>query len=203
MLYTVYQITHRESGKVYIGKHQTLNPHDEYLGSGKMIRRAVKKYGLSAFQKEVLHVFESESEMNAKEAELVTEEFCARDDTYNLCPGGQGGWGYVNTSGLKIPAIQTEERKQRISKSLKDRWNSLDDYSKRAETNKRFKISSARFSSLGSLHSVETKKKISEKAKQRITNSQTGTCWITNGLEAKKIKLADLVKYPDWKRGRS
>jgi hypothetical protein len=99
MLYTIYRVTHKESGKTYIGKHQTLDSNDGYLGSGKMISRAVKKYGVEAFQKEVLHVFETESEMNAKEAELVTEEFCLREDTYNLCPGGQGGWGYVNASG--------------------------------------------------------------------------------------------------------
>lgn len=100
MLYTVYQITHRESGKVYIGKHQTLDPNDGYLGSGKLIRRAVKKHGREAFDKKVLYVCETEAEMNAKEAEMVTEGFCSREDTYNLCPGGNGGWGYVNANVL-------------------------------------------------------------------------------------------------------
>lgn len=46
--------------------------------------------------------------MDAKEAELVTEEFVARDDNYNLCVGGKGGWSYVNIH------ISDEER-SRIS----------------------------------------------------------------------------------------
>lgn len=88
MLYTIYRVTHLESGKYYIGKHQTENPNDGYMGSGQLIRRSVKKHGVKSFKKEVIHFFETEEEMNAKEAELVTEEFCARKDTYNLCPGG-------------------------------------------------------------------------------------------------------------------
>ena len=98
MFYTIYQITNKETGKIYIGKHQTTNIDDGYMGSGILVKRAQEKHGLDAFSKEILHVFDSEEEMNRKEAELVNEEFCSRDDTYNLCPGGKGGWGYVNSN---------------------------------------------------------------------------------------------------------
>ena len=40
--------------------------------------------------------------MNAKEKELVTEEFCLREDTYNICEGGHGGFGYVNQNRLNL-----------------------------------------------------------------------------------------------------
>jgi hypothetical protein len=42
----------------------------------------------------------------------------------------------------------------------------------------------------GRNHTNETKKLISDKAKERIgsKNSQFGTCWITNEVENKKIK---------------
>jgi hypothetical protein len=93
MYYTIYRITCKITGKIYIGKHQTKDLHDGYMGSGKLLMRAQKKYGLENFSKEILHVFQTEEEMNIKEAELVTEEFCLREDTFNICPGGKGGWG--------------------------------------------------------------------------------------------------------------
>lgn len=39
--YTVYKITNAVNGKVYIGKHETDDLNDDYMGSGKLIRAAV------------------------------------------------------------------------------------------------------------------------------------------------------------------
>lgn len=91
MYYTVYQVTNAVNGKIYIGKHQTMNPDDGYMGSGIALGRAMKKYGMEAFSKQVLFVFTNEDDMNRKEIELVTEEFVARSDTYNMTVGGEGG----------------------------------------------------------------------------------------------------------------
>lgn len=99
MYYTVYKITNNVNDKVYIGKHQTKNLQDGYMGSGKLIKRAIAKHGVGNFTKEILHVFDTEQEMNKKEAEIVTEDFCAGDN-YNICCGGQGGFGYINSKGL-------------------------------------------------------------------------------------------------------
>lgn len=96
MFYIIYQITNSINNKIYIGKHQTKNITDSYMGSGKLVKDAIKKYGIENFKKEILFQFDNEFDMNTKEAELVTEEFCLREDTYNLCPGGKGGWGYIN-----------------------------------------------------------------------------------------------------------
>ena len=43
-----------------------------------------------------MFIFDSEDDMNNKEAELVTKEFVKEDTNYNLCPGGNGGFGYIN-----------------------------------------------------------------------------------------------------------
>ena len=53
-------------------------------GSGKLIRRAISKFGVENFQKEILFECENEEEMNQKEREIVNEEFISRLDTYNL-----------------------------------------------------------------------------------------------------------------------
>lgn len=100
-VWTVYKTTHLPSGKFYIGVHKTADPNDRYLGSGKIISRAIRAHGRQEFSKEVLFVFASPEEAYAKEAELVNDAFVARADTYNLQRGGtiikQGREGKANS----------------------------------------------------------------------------------------------------------
>ena len=106
MFYTVYKVTNQINGKIYVGKHQTNNLDDWYLGSGKNLKRAIEKHGRPNFKKEILFIFDNEQDMNDKEAELVTAEFVARKDTYNLCIGGQGGFSYINRNNLKVAGFK-------------------------------------------------------------------------------------------------
>ncbi len=118
MFYTIYRIINITNNKQYIGKHQTNDIDDGYMGSGKLLRKAISKHGLQNFIKEILYVFETEEEMNAKEAELVTEAFCIREDTYNICVGGQGGFGYINNNEtLRI------EKNKKARKTTNDRYS--------------------------------------------------------------------------------
>ena len=61
------------------------------MGSGKYIVRAIKKYGVENFKKEILFECASQEELNSKERELVNEDFVNRKDTYNLVMGGIQG----------------------------------------------------------------------------------------------------------------
>jgi group I intron endonuclease len=128
MIYTIYRITCVLNGKAYIGKHATSNIDDGYMGSGKLIVSAIKKYGVENFVKEILFIFESEDEMNKKEAELVTEEFCDRIDTYNLRLGGDGGWDHINKNrlGVRIGPKHSAETKTKIGRASKGRLHSDD-----------------------------------------------------------------------------
>lgn len=96
MYFTIYKITNLLNGKFYIGKHQTKNLDDGYFGSGKLLRLAIDKYGKENFKKEILEVHDTEEAMNAAEARLVN----LSKESYNLCEGGNGGFGYINQNGL-------------------------------------------------------------------------------------------------------
>lgn len=84
MKYTIYKTTNILNGMFYIGKHQTTNPDDSYLGSGVRLCRAIFKYGKHNFKKEVLYIFASEEEMNYKEQELVDEMLLKDPLCYNF-----------------------------------------------------------------------------------------------------------------------
>lgn len=203
MFYTIYKTTCKINGKIYIGKHQTHNLNDGYVGSGKHLRRAIRKYGKENFVTEILHVFSSEEEMNAKERLLVTQEFCSRQDTYNICEGGKGGWGYVNT-------LERNWTDKSVSALLN--WKaraSFDEISKAAkasaETRKRIGLSFPRCDWTGYKHKSSTRDKLSLIMREKTIgekNSQFGTVWITNGVESKKIRLNDAIP-EGWRRGRS
>jgi hypothetical protein len=86
--YIIYRITNLENGKVYIGAHSTINIDDDYLGSGTALHQALRKYGRESFKKEILERLNNEEDMYRRERELVTAEFVARKDTYNMIMGG-------------------------------------------------------------------------------------------------------------------
>ena len=91
MHYIIYRTTNLIDQKFYIGKHQTLNLNDSYLGSGIHLRRAIKKFGRKNFLKEILFIFDNEIDMNNKEIELLNENILKNKLCYNIGVGGEGG----------------------------------------------------------------------------------------------------------------
>ena len=79
-----------------LGVHKTKDLNDGYMGSGKYLLRAQKKYGIEYFSKEYLAVFDRPEEMYEMESLLVNEEFVQDEFTYNLNLGGEGSWDYCN-----------------------------------------------------------------------------------------------------------
>ena len=96
MFYYLYQITNNVNGKIYVGVHKTKNLDDGYMGSGKVIKSAIKKHGLENFTKVILETFENAEAMYAREKEVVNDEFLLREDVYNLRRGGYGGFDHIN-----------------------------------------------------------------------------------------------------------
>ena len=198
MFYLIYKITNNINGKYYIGAHKTINKNDSYMGSGKLIKQAIEKYGIENFTKEILIECSSIEEMFNVERKLVD----LNENSYNLKCGGHGGWDHL----IGVKQILTEPRiagNKKKSDILKDRKPSSNTINAVKQAHKEGKIKYDTFK--GKKHTEETKKKVSDKAKERLSNpknnSQYGTMWITNGVESKKIKKDDIIPQ-GWNRGR-
>lgn len=92
----IYQTTNKLNGKRYIGLCTHENPiiledKKQYLGSGTMIKNAIKRYGRTNFTREILEICFSKEELNA--AEIMWIEKLKPE--YNITPGGAGGYSSV------------------------------------------------------------------------------------------------------------
>lgn len=196
MFYTIYKTTNLINGKFYIGKHQTKDLNDGYLGSGKLLKRAISKYGIENFHKEILHICKDESHMNLLESILVVPDV---ETNYNLCEGGKGGFSYLNANRLwKTDKHAAAAKRNAILGSKASQKKSKTDSTWRQTINKKISVG-MRTKNVGrgfknKSHTPESKNKISSGKTKRMgsNNGSYGTCWINNGIENRKIKKEEL-----------
>ena len=198
--YLVYKLTNLVNGKIYIGCHITKNVDDGYMGSGKRLAYAKKKYGIENFKKEILSTHESPEEMLAEEARLVNEEFLGRDDVYNLTCGGQGSWFFVNCVGGWKGKSNFAKTNTTNSKKFHDKLNE-DPSFKAGWSAKISKTLKGKLPTKGTT-GMSFKKTPGSAVGKR--NSQYGKCWVTNGSQSLSIKLESLQEYLErgYLRGR-
>jgi hypothetical protein len=212
MHYILYKITNSVNGKFYIGTHKTKNINDGYFGSGKLLKRAILKYGIDKFSKEILHTFQTEEEMFKAEATVVNERFVERKDTYNVVVGGKGGFSYINANGLAVRNITNKNAKRlskQAGKALRTKIQTDSEF--REKRRKAAQLGSLRRQELygpaflGKRHSSVTKQKMSDAKKGKTNgrkNSQYGTMWITDGIANKKILKTEIIPV-GWNKGRN
>ncbi len=214
MFYYLYQITNLVNNKIYVGMHRSESLDNNYMGSGKLIQRAIAKHGVDKFKKEILAVFDNESDMKDAERNLVNEEFLSRPDVYNLCPGGMGGFGYINKNkdekyysnriknGFKTATIYNSGLKVRPPSILTNNSNRAKKLSILGHIILNKKYPNGTF--FEKKHTIESihKMKLSHCGLQSgYKNSQYGSMWITNGVDNKKIKKQSKIP-AGWYRGR-
>jgi group I intron endonuclease len=162
----IYKTTNNINGKFYIGQDSNNDP--EYLGSGVLLNKAIKKYGRDNFTKEILEICNTREELNEREKYWITE-LNAKELGYNLADGGVGGNTY------------TEETRERVSNLFKGRYVGPETIEKRRQLRKQHperyewnqeQRQRLRESRLGKKMSDETKQKISEKLKLRTKYSE-------------------------------
>ena len=120
----VYLTTNLVNQKFYVGVHSTYNLDDGYLGSGKFLKKAIKKHGREKFQRQILHYCLTIKDAYEIEKNIVDLHFIKRKDVYNMVVGANNccmiGFKHSETT-KKIWKSQrnTEEYKQKASLRLK------------------------------------------------------------------------------------
>lgn len=174
MYYTVYKVTNKINGKFYIGKHQTTTLDDGYMGSGILIKQAIAKYGIENFDKTILGVFLSETEMNNAEKRLVE----ISEQSYNLADGGQGGASVANFGTRNQGKKHSVETKKLIGEKSKGRKLTEEAKRKIAENNVKTNTSRACKNSLalkGKSKTQEHKESLSNAAKKHYAANPIST----------------------------
>jgi len=113
-----YKITNLINGKYYYGIHSTnkIPNHDNYWGSGKAIKEAIKKHGKNNFKKEIIADYPTRKEVSEHEKMVVTFEIINLDECYNCRVGGDD---FQRTTGRTCP----EDFKQLMSNKFSGERN--------------------------------------------------------------------------------
>lgn len=210
----LYQITNLINNKIYVGVHKNKldTTDDGYMGSGKHLKYAQRKYGIENFKKEVLEIFETFDHALKKERTIVNEDFIARKDTYNIRIGGRGG-NFTKEDSIRGAKKGGQAYKMKV-KSLDG--TELEKYKNRMK--QQSKLGSEEFDRLYKEHSgiwwTPSNKSHTEEILKKMRgprlqssgnkNSQFGTCWITKDKINKKVKRNETTAFIDsgWQLGR-
>ncbi len=100
MYFIIYRTINNINNKYYIGCHKTKKLDDGYIGSGKLLQLAIKKYGKENFTREILYLCKDSKEMFEKEREIVNEEVVKDKNSYNVKIGGEANYYFINHNHL-------------------------------------------------------------------------------------------------------
>lgn len=165
------------NGKKYIGRHVSKDFGDNYLGSGVIISRAIKKYGKNNFKKKILYVAYSKDELKFAEKLFIRARNAAKNlNYYNIADGEDPYAGYDEIDKLLLSYkikqglanMSDERKKQRLVKISKSQIGKKLSLETRKKISEKSKGSNNGF--YGKRHSEEFKRKQSER-KKKITGS--------------------------------
>lgn len=175
----IYKTTNLVNGKIYVGKDKFNNPN--YLGSGKVLKQAIKKYGVESFSKEILEVCENESVWLQRE-QFWIKELNSIEFGYNIAVGGAGGDTISNNPNKQVIA-QKHSEWMKTNNPKKGKTRTTDEINKWKKSYEG-KWKGKNNPNYGRRHSEETKNKIRERALGREVSEET----------RKKISIANKGK---------
>lgn len=209
MEHFIYITTNLVTNKKYIGKHYgELN--DSYLGSGKILIRAIEKYGKENFKRDILYISKTAEENNIKEKEFIKAFNAVEDKTfYNIAEGGDGGDIFHSLPLKQQKQIRERARKQcsgkgnpmygrHHSEKTKELLRQIDKsytQTKEYRQNMSKAVSGDKNGMYGKNHTEESKQKMSIAKKGKKLGKENGNA---KGISAyKDAEMTILVKHFD------
>ena len=200
----IYKTTCIKTWRFYIGMHSTDKLEDGYVGSGQRLWHSIRYHGIENHKMEILEFCQDRGSLSIREREIVNEDLLGNSNCMNLCLGGEIGFtddqrskGAINANNKNWKSPEFIKKiKMVASNTMKKLWAD-------PEHSRKFKeVGSKAFE--GKTHTEQTKKSIGQKnsvSQKGESNSQFGTCWITNGTENKKIRKDSSIP-TGWWNGR-
>lgn len=189
----IYLIVNNINGKTYIGQRKTEKEwhSDKYMGSGKHLKCAQKKYGIENFEKFLIQYCNDQDELDRQETFWIAEYRARGKAEYNIQDGGKRGYKYPKGINGMTGKHHSEETKEKIRKgNLGKKHNITKPFSeehkrKIAEGNKGKKYSDERKNKAKNglieyykthIVSEDTRKKHSEKMKEYWARRKANEC---------------------------
>lgn len=191
--YYLYKIVNNINGKYYYGVHTTNNLNDGYSGSGKIIKRAIKRYGIKNFTKYILSFFRNEKEMYSGEKEIITEQEVISDACYNVSSGGLGGrqgMVVVKDENGNTLVVSREVAKQKNYTSV-NVGSGNPSYGKHRSKESRINMSKK----MTEYYKTHKYRKHTELEKERQRKFMTGRFLLIRNSEIKSVIKEDVEKY--------
>ena len=226
----IYETINLINGNKYIGQHASEAFDPNYKGSGKLLWRAINKYGWDNFSVKMLCPCFSQEELDEEEIMAIAHFNAVESaDYYNLAAGGQTGHlagsrlsedtklkmsqshkglmvGRLNPMYGKTPSVQTREKLSRsLHGKLAGSKNPRYGYKMTPEEKSHLSelTSGENNPFYGKKHSAESLAKM-RSAKLGDRNPGANKVWITKNGENKRVHPDELDVYiqEGWKKGR-
>lgn len=182
--YFIYMTKNLINNKCYIGWHATNNLNDQYIGSGKLLNRSIKKYGKNNFVTGIIE-FYSKDNILEKEKYWIKERNTIKPNGYNLTGGGDGGNTY-----LLLTEKEKKKFRENCSKNNKGKTRSEETRTKISESHKGHSWTKGILKSNSHKESLKTawkkrriEKPMSNETKEKLSNAMKGRVFSEETLE--------------------
>lgn len=204
-MYYIYEVKNLINGKTYIGQRKCpeniSSLEDNYMGSGELIKKAIKKYGLENFIKIILEEgIETKKEVDNREIYWIDKGKKDGRCQYNFSRGGTGGNLGEEVSLLmskkwqenyndRIKVFQSEEHRQMMRDKMIKTHKEID-FSQFYTKEVREKLSESQKKAWDKYRDIRLAQRKTEKYRKAVSEAKKGI----PVPEERKKKISESVK---------